>query len=270
MGQGMAGWVAQNVQPIINANPAVDPGFSCKVERPLHSALALPLEGTQGVLGVIALYRRENDAFTRDELRILTAVTPKIATAVENALKYKEAEIRANIDGLTGLPNAHLMLQSLEAELARAHRFKQSLAVVVCQLAGHQQIVEDFGQAAGDLLLRTVAKGLRSAFRDYDHVGRIGEATFALVLPGMKPEALVSKLGTMDDIAGEACERLGRGIAHFMIGEAFYPDDGDGARQLLSLAERRLSINAQRQTADLAALNTVVEETQTRSHPVRT
>jgi diguanylate cyclase (GGDEF)-like protein/putative nucleotidyltransferase with HDIG domain len=270
MGQGLAGWVAQNVQPIINANPAVDPGFSCKVERPLHSALALPLEGTQGVLGVIALYRRENDAFTRDELRILTAVTPKIATAVENALKYKEAEVRANIDGLTGLPNAHLMLQSLESELARAHRFKQSLAVVVCQLAGHQQIAEEFGHAAGDLLLRTVAKGLRGAFRDYDHVGRIGEATFALVLPGMKRDGLVSKLVTLDEIAREACERLGRGTAHFMIGEAFYPDDGDGARQLLSLAERRLSIYAQRQTADLAALHTVVEKTPVReSHPVR-
>jgi hypothetical protein len=86
----------------------------------------------------------------------------------------------------------------------------------------------------------------------------------------MKRDGLVSKLVTLDEITSEACERLGRGTAHFMIGEAFYPDDGDGARQLLSLAERRLSINAQRQTADLAALHIVVEKTPAReSHPVR-
>jgi putative nucleotidyltransferase with HDIG domain len=209
MGQGMAGWVAQNLQPIINGNPAVDPGFSCELGRPLHSALAIPLEGTQGVLGVMTLYRRDNDAFTRDELRILTAVTPKVATAVENALKYKEAEVRANIDGLTDLPNAHLILQSLDAELARAHRFKQSLAVVVCELAGHRQTVEEFGQALGDQLLRTVARGLRGAFRDYDHVGRVGEATFALVLPGMKRDGLLSIL-TTGMARGSSC-RLRKG-----------------------------------------------------------
>jgi len=45
-------------------------------------------------------------AFSPDHLRILLAVSSKIALSVENALKYQQAEDSATTDYLTGLPNA--------------------------------------------------------------------------------------------------------------------------------------------------------------------
>src|SRR6266576_2828161 len=94
LGQGLSGWVAQNRKPIVNGNPSVEPGYLNDPTKfsTLRSALAVPLEGVAGIIGVLALYRAERDAFTSDHLRILLAVSGKMALAIENALKYAQAE----------------------------------------------------------------------------------------------------------------------------------------------------------------------------------
>src|SRR5215472_5436610 len=88
LGQGLSGWVAQNRKPIINGNPSVEPGYLNDPTKfsTLRSALAIPLEGLAGVVGVLALYHAERDAFTSDHLRILLAISSKMALAIENAL----------------------------------------------------------------------------------------------------------------------------------------------------------------------------------------
>src|SRR5438046_7801902 len=97
VGQGLSGWVAQNRKPIINGNPSVEPGYLNDPTKfsTLRSALAVPLEGVAGIIGVLALSRAERDAFTSDHLRILLAVSGKMALSIENALKYQQDESSA-------------------------------------------------------------------------------------------------------------------------------------------------------------------------------
>ena len=45
-----------------------------------------------GVAGVLTLYHADADAFTRDHLRILQAISSKAGLAIENALKYRQVE----------------------------------------------------------------------------------------------------------------------------------------------------------------------------------
>src|SRR5438093_6063801 len=61
VGQGLSGWVAHNKKPIVNGNPSVEPGYLNDPTKfsTLRSALAVPLEGVGGVIGVLALYRGE-------------------------------------------------------------------------------------------------------------------------------------------------------------------------------------------------------------------
>ena len=42
--------------------------------------------------GVLTLYHADADAFTRDHLRILQAISSKAGIALENALKYRQVE----------------------------------------------------------------------------------------------------------------------------------------------------------------------------------
>jgi GAF domain-containing protein len=95
VGEGLSGWVAQNSKPILNGNPSVEPGYLNDPTKysTLRSALAVPLEGKSSVVGVLALYRVEADAFTREDLNLLQAATSAFGAAIENCLRYsREAD----------------------------------------------------------------------------------------------------------------------------------------------------------------------------------
>src|SRR5437879_5877556 len=147
VGEGLCGWVAENCKPIVNGNPQVEAGYIVDPEKhtTLQSAIAVPLEGLNGVVGVLAMYQVNRDAFTPDHLRILLAVASKVALSVENALKYQQAESSATTDYLTGLPNARSLFVHLAQEVARCRRMQSSLAVLLCDIDGFKQINDSFG-----------------------------------------------------------------------------------------------------------------------------
>ena len=87
VGQGLSGWVAENHRPILNGNPAVESGYLADPSKvtPLRSAIAVPLQGRDRVVGVLTLYRLQPDAFTFDHRRILLNISAKVGVVVENA-----------------------------------------------------------------------------------------------------------------------------------------------------------------------------------------
>jgi len=250
VGEGLSGWVAQNRKPILNGNPSVEAGYMGDPAKfsTLRSALALPLEGLNGAVGVLALYRAEKDAFTKDNLRILLAISSKISLAIENALKYRQVENSATIDYLTNLPNARSLFLRLDSELARCRRMNIPLAVLVCDLDGFKQVNDSFGHLTGNKVLSSVADGLKANCREYDYVARMGGDEFVLLLPHITPESVDDRISQMRRIAAEAGEIIpGKRFLSMSVGEAFYPLDGNNAEELLATADRRMYKNKQQQ-----------------------
>lgn len=243
MGQGLTGWVAQNRKPILNGNPQLDPGYKDNPDRSLRlrSVLALPLDGISGVVGVLNLYRTGKDAFTQDNVRVLQAISAKVAISIENALKFRQAESSAATDYLTGLFNARSLFLHLESELARCRRLEQPLAILVSDLDGFKQVNDRFGHLEGNRLLQRVAQRLREHCREYDCLARMGGDEFVLVLPGMAPDAVRQLVPRLKDIVKRAgVEVLKEDVIGFSVGEAYFPLDGDNAEQLLAEADRRM------------------------------
>src|SRR6266581_2172779 len=250
LGQGLSGWVAQNRKPIVNGNPSVEPGYLNDPTKfsTLRSALAVPLEGLAGVVGVIALYHAEHDAFTSDHLRILLAVSSKMALAVENALKYQQAESSAVTDYLTGLPNARSLFLQLDRELARCKRDNSSLIVMVSDMDGFKQINDRFGHLEGNRVLRLFAQALKDTCREYDYVARMGGDEFVIVAPGLTAETAIKKAESLRELARQAgAEVCGEDILSLSVGQAVYPADGKDAEALLAEADRRMYIEKQQQ-----------------------
>ena len=244
VGHGLSGWVAENHKPIINGNPSVEPGYLNDPEKfsTLRSALSVPLEGLNGgIVGVLTLYHAERDAFTRDHLRILMALSSKVSLSVENALKYQQAESFATTDYLTGLPNARSLFLHLDAELARCKRDDPLLGVLVCDLDGFKLVNDRYGHLEGNKVLQLVAKGLRESCREYDYVARMGGDEFVLVIPGFTRATLATKVEQLSamtmDVGFEVC---GERILSLSVGAAFFEEDGTDAEQLLTEADRRL------------------------------
>ena len=244
-GQGLSGWVAANRKPIVNGNPSVEPGYLNDASKfsTLRSAISVPLEGVNGVLGVLSLYKSESDAFTQDHLRVLLAISGKVALSIENALKYQQAENSATTDYLTALPNARSLFLHLDQELARCKRSNASVAVMVCDLDGFKQINDRFGHLEGNKVLRVFANSLRNICREYDYVARMGGDEFIVIAPGMTREAAEEKAAIMNQLAVEAGREVcGEDILSISVGVAFFSEDGSDAEQLLAEADRRMYI----------------------------
>ncbi len=244
VGEGLSGWVAANRTPIVNGNPSVEPGYLNDAGKfsTLNSALSAPLEGIEGVVGVLTLYHSRKDVFTQDHLRILLALTNKVALSIENALRYRQAETCAITDGLTGLPNARSMFLHLDGEIARCKRDGTPLTVLVCDLDGFKRVNDRFGHMEGNKVLRAVAQGLRDSCREYDYVARMGGDEFVLVLPGHPADAVRAKIRLLCEVAVQAARssRHDIGWLSMSVGEATFPADGLDAEQLLAEADRRM------------------------------
>src|SRR6202166_1393131 len=250
MGQGLSGWVAQNLKPILNGNPSVEPGYLNDPSKysTLNSALAVPLEGLSGVVGVVALYHAEKDFFTSDHLRILLAVSSKMALAIENAMKYEQAESSAVTDYLTGLPNARSLFLQLDRELARCKRDNKTLTVMVADLDGFKQINDRFGHLEGNRVLRLFAQSLKETSREYDYVARMGGDEFVVIAPGLPADASAKKAFQLRELAKQAgVEVCAEEILSLSVGQAMYPEDGKDAEELLAEADRRMYLEKQQQ-----------------------
>jgi diguanylate cyclase (GGDEF)-like protein/putative nucleotidyltransferase with HDIG domain len=255
VGEGLCGWVAENCKPIVNGNPQVEAGYLLEPgkQTDLQSALVVPLEGLNGVVGVLAMYQTQRDAFTPDHLRILLAVASKVALSVENALKYQQAESSATTDYLTGLPNARSLFVHLAQEVARCRRMKTSLAVLVCDIDGFKQINDSFGHLEGDKLLREFTSRLKDVCRGYDYVARMGGDEFVITAPGLTAEAAREKAERLNRAAIESGRHVcGRDLITLSVGMAFCPEDGTDVERLLAEADRRMY--SMKQTHHAAAL----------------
>src|SRR5467141_949043 len=250
LGSGLSGWVAQNRKPIINGNPSVEPGYLNDPTKfsTLRSALAIPLEGLAGVVGVLALYHAETDAFTSDHLRILLAISSKMALAIENALKYEQAESSATTDYLTELPNARSLFLQLDRELARCKRDSSSLVVMVSDMDGFKQINDRFGHLEGNRVLRLFAVALKESCREYDDVARMGGDEFVVLAPGLTADAATKKADSLRELARKAGQEVcSEDILSLSVGQALYPEDGKDAEALLAEADRRMYVEKQKQ-----------------------
>lgn len=242
VGEGLSGRVLALRRPALNENPAAEPaGEKAARLAQLTSALAVPLEGPDGVIGVISFYSARRGAFASSHLSLLQAIGPKLARTVENAKRFREAENQASFDYLTGLPNAGSLFLHLQSELARCARTKTTLAVLMCDLDGFKQVNDRHGHLAGNKLLQEVGQGLRDHCREYDFVARMGGDEFVVVLPGATNDAVQHRRRRLSEMVESAGLKLcsDRAVS-LSLGTAFYPNDGRTAEELLARADERM------------------------------
>ncbi len=156
-----------------------------------HSAIAVPftMGGTQH--GVFFLRTFAGDAPLDDEdLAFAEKVIETCVGVIDRAYQLEDArfakeryEWLATTDPLTGCFNRRELLDRLEREHERVHRYGMDVSVLMIDLDLFKRVNDTRGHLAGDTVLRKVGGLLRSELRSVDTVARFGGDEFVVILP---------------------------------------------------------------------------------------
>lgn len=98
---------------------------------------------------------------------------------------YREMELQATVDPLTGVANRRRFDESLHQEWQRAIRERLPIALLMIDSDTFKDFNDFYGHQAGDEILRRIAGAMRSVVhRTTDLVARYGGEEFSILLPG--------------------------------------------------------------------------------------
>jgi len=154
-------------------------------------------------------------------------------------LRVQAAEFHrlATTDPLTGLANRRTAEDRLANEAARSQRYGHPFTVVAFDLNHFKQINDQYGHAAGDLVLREFAQKLAKTIRLSDLAVRMGGDEFLALLPECTIDQVPILLARLRPI--EVTFQGNRIPVTFSAGSVSY-QQGETPEQFLERADRTL------------------------------
>jgi diguanylate cyclase (GGDEF)-like protein len=267
LGQGITGWAAEQREPVLTNQAHLDPRVQFVPGTPEddpEALITIPLVARDQLKGALNIYRLGEEAtFGEDEFELAKRFADAAALALDNAHIRASLEHQAQTDSLTGLYNHRYFHERLRAELQRASRSHEPVAVLMLDIDDFKRVNDIHGHGVGDEVLRELAEGLRSMVRASDVVCRLGGEEFGVIMGGAT-EASATALA----------ERLTRRLTEFdfgpagritvSVGLAQGPQHAMNPRELVACAEAAMM------TAKALGKNQVVffdEETSRRPDP---
>jgi diguanylate cyclase (GGDEF)-like protein/putative nucleotidyltransferase with HDIG domain len=255
LGERMTGWAAVHRMPITGCaheEPVRREGVRSDLEELLASgavekmenAIAAPLLDGDMLLGVLTLYDRVDQPYDDDHLRVISIVARHVATAIKNALQYGASQKTTLTDPITRLPNARYLFVSFEEEMSRAIRQQVPLSIIELDVNNFHEINDQYGHAAGDRILRGLARAVRSQLRGCDTCVRYAGDEFIVIVPGVG-KLEIEKLQDRIQRAIENHKFAVHGGRQIRVsassGSASFPEDGRSIDALIGVADTRMN-----------------------------
>lgn len=106
-----------------------------------------------------------------------------IASVTSRIERYRKLRALMIYDGLTNLLNHTTIKERLVKELLRSERDKQPLSFAMIDLDHFKNVNDRYGHAAGDRVLKSLARMLKQRLRRTDLIGRYGGEEFSIIFP---------------------------------------------------------------------------------------
>ncbi len=238
-GQGITGWAVVNREPVLANQAHLDsrvafiPGTPAEPE----ALVSIPLIARGALKGALNIYRLgETASFDEDEFELAKWFGDAAALALDNAQVRARLEHQAQTDSLTGLYNHRNFHERLRAELMRASRARDSVALLMFDIDEFKRVNDICGHAVGDQILVAIAELTNSLVRTSDVVCRLGGEEFAVIMPSCNA-------GDALGLARRLTERLSArpmdaaGEITVSVGIAHGPDNAGNPRDLVDCAE---------------------------------
>jgi len=219
------------------------PLYTRKVKlRGVESLLVVPLVCADDAIGSFTLASRRKHAFGKDTREMLGVIANQVAVSLVNAKMYRQMEMMATTDGLTGLGNHRTFQEKLTDLLGRADRHGLKLSMILTDVDHFKKVNDTYGHPVGDQVLRGVAKVLGESVRKIDVVARYGGEEFAILMEGTDAagaQLLAERI--RQDVARAVFQSdQGPFSVTLSVGIASVPDDAREKHVLVERADQAL------------------------------
>ena len=239
-GEGITGWAALHREPVRTNQAHLDPRMKVVPGTPPDEPEALitvPLIARDAVKGALNIYRLgEHAEFSDEEFELARRFGDAAALALDNAQIRARLEYQAQTDSLTGLYNHRYFHERLRAELTRASRARDSVAVLMLDIDDFKRVNDVYGHGVGDQVLRDLAELLRVALRGSDVVCRLGGEEFGVIMASCDAgDALNLARRLTDSLSSVAFGPAGKITTSIGISQG--PQHAMNPRELVACAE---------------------------------
>ena len=152
--------------------------------------------------------RRSTDDRPGDAAAEVAALRAEIARLNEElggaTRRIAELEARADVDSLLDIFNRRGFERELVRSLAYIERYGTAAALMYIDLDGFKAVNDRHGHAAGDALLKAVARALTAHVRASDIVGRLGGDEFAILMWHIGEAQAAAKARELEELIAEA------------------------------------------------------------------
>ena len=243
-GEALIGRVYATRQPFFAGAGSGPQALPLRPRYRTESCIVVPVLADGLSLGVIGVADpHEADQFTRDDLVALQRIMPVASLALARQRTLRDMELLAiasRIDPVTRLANRQYLMPRLEAELERAQRLQQPLAMMLIDVDDFKRVNDTWGHLEGDHLLREIGALLSDNVRLFDVCTRYGGEEFAVLMPGAH-EVVARQVSERVRQSVEDAFRAGSGGPKITLsaGVALY-QPGDTAERLIGRADQAL------------------------------
>ncbi len=159
------------------------------------------------------------------------------AAAWNNAQLYRELEARSHTDALTGLLNTRWLDETASQVTARSLRSGSSSGVLLLDVDHFKLVNDTGGHAAGDQVLRQVARVFLSVVRTGDDVVRFGGEEFLVLLHDTGPGGALQVAQKIRASLADRVKVLSGMTITASIGIAMFPMHGSTLDDVVRVAD---------------------------------
>ncbi len=238
-------WVMKRSQTLMIQDSRNDFRFSTESGADfgaLRSTCVTPLVTENRVLGVLRVSAAEPGVFNADDLRFLNIISNLSAVVLRNMQLYEKMQELALKDSLTGLYLNRYFQERLGEEIARSHYANTPFSLVMLDIDHFKRYNDEYGHAAGDLVLKHIASAVSGCVGEGDLAARYGGEEFALILPNRSKQEAVDLAETLRARIEKNKFTLRRveNQVTASLGVAGYPEDGQTKEDLVRHADKNL------------------------------
>lgn len=241
-------WVMKMLQPLYLEDTRNDFRFDRdKIDdeevRAIRCLLSVPLMVHNRPVGILRMDSPIAERFVKEDLRFLKTIGDVAAVAVENALLFDRVEELAIKDGLTGLYLRRYFLERFDEEMSRHSRKEKEMSFIMVDLDHFKKYNDTFGHAAGDMVLKNLARVLQKVFAMPGNlIGRYGGEEFCVLLPECGPKEVFELAERLVKAVEEEEIVLRREKTHITVsvGVASFPASAKTREELIEKADQAL------------------------------